>query len=362
MNKLDKLSVENQEYKQLLSEVKAKVKSAHIAALRSVNHHLIQLYWDIGHLILQKQQEQGWGKSVVKMLAHELQLEFPGAFGFSEASLWRMRNFYMTYQDNVKLAQLVREVGWSHNIIIMERCKDNLSREYYLQMTKRNGWPRESLANCIKNQSYEKFLLSQTNFSKTLPPARQNDARLAIKDEYTFSFLDLEDDHLEKELERGLTNNICKFLIEMGKYFTFVANQHRIEIDGEEYFIDLLLYHRKLRCLIAIELKKGKFQPEHAGKMQFYLSALDDNVRLAEENPSIGIIICQEKSRTKVEYILRDVSKPRGVATYNTSQVLPKEIQEMLPSPEEIAKHLCIFEERGSDIDFYGLSNLKRAN
>jgi predicted nuclease of restriction endonuclease-like (RecB) superfamily len=230
-------------------------------------------------------------------------------------------------------------------LVIMERCKDNLEREYYIQMIIRNGWSRDVLVNSIKHQSYEKFLINQTNFEKTLPTKDQKHAKLAIKDEYTFGFLDLKDDHLEKELERGLMDNIRKFLLEMGSYFTFVGSQYRLEVDEEEYFIDILLYHRKLKSLIAIELKRGSFKPEYAGKMQFYLSALDDLVKLDGENPAIGIIICQDKKRTLVEYTLRNVIKPMGVATYSTSSALPSDIKSLLPSPEEIAHHLRVFDQ-----------------
>jgi predicted nuclease of restriction endonuclease-like (RecB) superfamily len=337
-------------FNQFIIEIKAKVKVVQIKSLRAVNQELIQLYFNIGKSIVEKQKEQGWGKSVIEILAKELQFEFTNSLGFSPSNLWRMRNFYLIYEDNQKLAQLVREIAWSHNLIIMERCKDNLEREYYLQMTKRSSWSRNILANSIKNQSYQKFLLSQTNFSQTLPQTRQNDAVIAIKDEYSFDFLNLGDEHLEKELEKGLINNIKNFLTEMGNYFAFIGNQYRIEIDNEEYFIDLLLYHRKLRCLVAIELKTGKFQPEHAGKMQFYLSALDDIVRLEDEHPSIGIIICQEKSRTKVEYTLRDLKKPMGISTYNSSRKLPKEIENLLPSEDEIIKYLKVFEKSSQKV------------
>lgn len=336
---------QNVEFTKLITDIKMKVRTAQVSAFRSVNKELIDLYWDIGKSIVDKQEEQGWGKAIVEKLAYELQLEFPGSKGFSGRGLWRMRIFYLTYKENLKLTQLVTEIGWSHNLLIIERCKDNLEREYYIQMTRRNGWSRDSLGSSIKNKSYESFLLSQTNFQITLPSSRINDAKLAVKDEFTFNFLDLEDDHLEKELERGLINNIRKFLIEMGSYFTFVGSQFRLEVDDKEYFIDLVLYHRKLRCLVAIELKKVEFQPEHAGKMQFYLSALDDLVKLEDEQPSIGIIICKEKSRTTVEYTLRNLNKPVGVSTYSTSSVLPKEIKGLLPTPEEITHHLRVFEE-----------------
>lgn len=333
-------------YREFFTYIKQRVKEAQFNALKAVNKELISLYWDIGKSIVDKQQEKGWGKSVVELLAKELQLEFVGTLGFSVASLWRMRNFYLAYKDNEKLAQLAREIGWTHNFVIFERCKDNLEREYYIQMTRQNGWSRDTLATSIRNQSYEKFLLNQTNFKDTLPKQQLKQAKLAVKDDYSFDFLELGDEHSEKELERGLVDNIRKFLIEMGGYFTFIGNQYRVEVEDEEYFIDLLLYHRKLKCLVAIELKRGKFLPEYAGKMQFYLSALDDMVRLEGENPSIGIIICQEKKRTLVEYTLRDVNKPMGVATYNTTESLPKNVKGLLPSPEEIIQHLKVLDDK----------------
>jgi predicted nuclease of restriction endonuclease-like (RecB) superfamily len=339
-------SIQNtSEYQEFVTTIKAKIRSSQYIALKAVNTELIGLYWNIGKFIVEKQDEQGWGKSIVELLSRELSQEFPGTQGFSAASLWRMRNFYLTYKDNQKLAQLVREIGWSHNLFIMERCKDSLEREYYIQMTRKFSWSRDTLASSIKNQSYERFLLNQTNFDRALPKAQAQQAKLAVKDEYTFAFLELSEEHSESELENSLINNIRKFLNEMGGYFAFLGNQYRLEVDEEEYFIDLVFYHRKLKCLVAIELKKGKFKPEYAGKMQFYLSALDDTVRLEGENPSIGIIICQDKKRTTVEYTLRDLNKPMGVATYTTADNLPKNVKELLPTPEEIAHHLNVFEE-----------------
>ena len=188
--------IKDSDYKEFIAHIKAKIRSSQTTALRVVNKGLIELYWEIGRSIIKKQEQQGWGKSVVELLARELQLEFPGTGGFSIANLWRMRNFYLAYKEHEKLVQLVREIGWSHNLLIIERCKNNLEREYYIQMTRKNSWSRNTLSTSITNQSYEKFLISQHNFETKLQETRQKDARLAIKDEYTFSFLDLEDDHL----------------------------------------------------------------------------------------------------------------------------------------------------------------------
>ncbi len=324
-------------YASLLTEVKERIRSAQYNALKTVNKELVSLYWDIGKSIVERQKIEGWGKSVVQQLASDLQAEFPGIGGFSSSNLWRMKLFYETYARTPKLAPLVREIAWSHNIIILQRCKDVLEREFYIRMTRKFGWSKNVLIHQIENQSYEKSLLGQTNFDRTLTPELRAQAKLAVKDEYTFDFLELGDEHSERELERALISRIEDFLRAMGGMFAFMGSQFRLEVDGKEYFIDLLLFHRRLRCLVAIELKIGEFQPEYAGKMQFYLTALDRQVREEGENPSIGIILCKEKNRTVVEYALHDSRKPIGVATYRILKRLPKALQGQLPSPEEIA-------------------------
>ena len=212
-------------------------------------------------------------------------------------------------------------------------------------MTKRYGWTYRVLINHIENKSYEKFLLNQTNFDDTVPQKYQDQAKLAVKDEYIFDFLELGEEHSEKELESAIVSNIGKFLTQMGNDFAFMGNQYRLEVDGDEYFIDLLLFHRRLKSLIAVELKIGKFKPEFAGKMNFYLSALNDIVRLEDENPSIGIIICKDKNRTVVEYSLKDSNKPIGVSSYTLLDTLPSELQEFFPSSEEIADRLSVFDD-----------------
>lgn len=335
-------TVEAHDYAALLTEVKARIQAAQYAALRAVNKELVGLYWDIGQLIVARQQTEGWGKAVVQQLAADLQASFPGTGGFSASNLWRMKGFFETYSESgaTKLAPLVREIGWSHNVIILERCKDAQQREFYLRMTRKFGWSKNVLSHQIDNQSYEKSLLGQTNFDKALTPALRAQAKLAVKDEYAFDFLELGDQHSERELERALITRIEDFLRAMGGMFAFLGSQYRLEVDGDEYFIDLLLFHRRLRSLVAIELKIGKFEPEFIGKMQFYLAALDAQVRQDDENPSIGIILCKEKKRTIVEYALRDAGKPIGVATYAITKSLPKELQDQLPSPEAIARLL----------------------
>jgi predicted nuclease of restriction endonuclease-like (RecB) superfamily len=327
-------------YGSLLVEIKERVRTAQYQALKAVNKELVGLYWDIGKVIAQRQKDEGWGKSIVERLAGDLRQEFPGIKGFSVQNLWYMRQFYLEYRDSEKLQPLVGEISWSHNLIILSRCKDSLEREFYLRMTRKFGWSKNVLIHQIEIQSYEKTLLGQTNFDRALTPELRAQARLAVKDEYTFDFLELGDEHSERELERALIGRIEHFLCAMGGLFAFVGSQFRLEVENKEYFIDLLLFHRRLRCLVAIELKIGEFQPEFVGKMQFYLTALDRQVREEDENPSIGIILCKEKNRTIVEYALHDARKPIGVATYQIVKRLPRELKGQLPSPEEIAKLL----------------------
>lgn len=328
------------DYAILLADIKERVRAAQYAALRAVSQALVGLYWDIGRMIRERQAGASWGKAVVEKIATDLQQEFPGVKGFSASNLWRAKLFYETYAASAKLAPLVREIGWSHNLIIFERCKDPLEREFYLRMTAKFGWTKAVLIHQIESQSYEKTLLGQTNFDRTLTPELRAQARLAVKDDYTFDFLEMGGEHSERELERALIARIEDFLRAMGGLFTFVGSQFRLEVDTKEFFIDLLLFHRRLKCLVAIDLKIGEFAPEFAGKMQFYLAALDAQVRLEGENPSIGIILCKEKSRTIVEYALHDARKPIGVATHRTVKRLPRELKGQLPAPEQIIKLL----------------------
>ncbi len=327
-------------YGHLLSDLKERIRSAQYEALRAVNKELVTLYWDIGRLIVERQTTGLHGEAVVKRLAHDLQREFPGLRGLSWRNLFYMSEFFLAYRDHPKLQPMVAIVAWTHNLAILQRCKDPLEREFYLRMTRKFGWSKDVLIHQIENQSYEKTLLGQTNFDKALAPAQRAQAKLAVKDEYTFDFLELNDEHAERELERALVARIEAFLRALGGLFAFVGSQYRLEVDGKEYFIDLLLFHRRLRCLVAVELKVGEFEPEFVGKMQFYLAALDDRAREEGENPSIGIILCKEKRRTIVEYALRDARKPIGVATYRIVRRLPRELRGQLPSPEEIGRLL----------------------
>jgi predicted nuclease of restriction endonuclease-like (RecB) superfamily len=323
------------EYGSFIKEIKDLIYRRQYEAMKKVNKELIQLYWEIGEEIECQQREQGWGNSVVEILAKELQKEFPGVQGFSTRNLWRMKNFYIEYSQSSKLPlmvadvqkpilpPLVAEIGWSHNYAIIEKCKEPLKREFYIKMTKRFGWTKDVLINNIENRAYEKYLTNQTNFDDTVAEKYKLQAKLAVKDDYNFDFIEMGIEHSEAELGTGIMKNIRSFLDEMGGYFTLVRDQFHLELDDDDCYVDLLLFHRRLRCLIAIELKIGEFKPEYAGKMQYYLSVLDDTVKLPDENPSIGIIICKSKKRTRVEYTLRKSNAPIGVATYSYHDNLP---------------------------------------
>ncbi|MCL2135799.1 MAG: PDDEXK nuclease domain-containing protein [Candidatus Bathyarchaeota archaeon] len=347
-------------YSSFIKEIKELIYRRQYEAMKRVNAELIQLYWDIGKEIHRQQREKGWGKSVVEILSKELQKEFPGIRGFSASNLWRMQNFYLEYSttssiplstienEKLKLAPSVREIGkklpplvveisWTKNIVIIEKCSNLLEREFYIKMTKRYGWTKDVLINNIENKAFEKYLANQTNFDETVPEKYKLQAKFAVKDDYNFDFIEMGLEHSEAELEVGIIKNIRAFLLEMGGDFSFIGNQYHLDVAGEDYFVDLLLYHRRLRCLIAVELKIGEFKPEYAGKVQFYLNVLDDTVRLPDENPSIGIIICKSKNRTIVEYTLKTANRPIGVATYSYYESLPEEMRSLLPSPDEIA-------------------------
>lgn len=335
----------NHEYISFVADVKERIRRSQYEALKAVNKELVQLYWDVGCMIVEKQQMLGWGKSVIEQLAKDLQEEYPAIQGFSVRNLWNMRLFYSEIQQYPNLQPLVAEISWTKNIVILTKCKDPLEREFYLLHVKKFGWTKDVLIHQIENKTYEKYVLNQTNFDHTLPEHYKHQAKLAVKDHYTFDFLELADEHSEHELEQALVRNIRKFLIEMGAWFTFVGNQFRLEVGEKEYFIDLLLFHRKLRRFVAVELKIGEFQPEYKGKMEFYLTVLNDRYKEDDEHDAIGIIICKGKDKTVVEYSLKTATQPIGVATYSTSPRLPEEYRKYLPAPEVIAERLKIVQE-----------------
>lgn len=324
---------------EFIAEIKQKVRQAQYEALKAVNVQLINLYWEIGKSIAEKQSES-WGKAIVPTLSKELQTEFPKLSGFSTTNLWLMAQFYSEYHTDINLQPLVGEISWTKHTVILSKCHNSLERKFYTLATKKFGWTKNVLIHQIENKTYQKYLLNQTNFEHTLPNSIKNQAVLAIKDEYTFDFLELSEQHSERELENALIQNIRNFLLEMGHQFAFIGNQFRLEVGNKEYFIDLLLYHRKLTCLVAIELKVGEFLPEYKGKMEFYLAVLNETLKLPNENDSIGIIICKEKNRTIVEYSLKTSTLPIGVATYTTTTQLPADLQKLLPDQKTISEKI----------------------
>lgn len=334
------------EYLNSKNEITARIRSAQYEALKAVNKEMIALYWEVGKRITEQQTASGWGKSVVENLSRDIQKEFPGIQGFGVRNMWDMARFYAEYQSNEILQPLVAEISWSKHIVILTKCKETRQRQFYILATKKHGWTKDVLINKIEAKTYENYLLGQSNFDMTLPEKIKNQAILALKDEYTFDLIGLAEEHSEYELEQALIKNIRALLMEFGSDFSFIGNQYRLEVDGKEYFIDLLLYNRRLQAMIAIELKIGEFQPEYKGKMEFYLNVLNDTVKLPHENPAIGIIICKSKSRMTVEYALKSSNMPIGVATYSLSSELPEAYKKLLPTSEEIVKKIELLTER----------------
>ncbi|MEI8026597.1 MAG: PDDEXK nuclease domain-containing protein [Pseudomonadota bacterium] len=327
-------------YPGFLADVKRRVRAAQYTALKSVNAELVALYWELGRMIVERQEHDGWGASVIDRLSEDLQSEFPGQAGFSRRNLYRIRDLYLTYKGDEIVPQLVAQIGWTQNIMILEKCKTVNERKFYIAMTKKFGWTKNVLATQIASDAFSRSAKSQSNFDKVLPAEKAAQAQLAIKDEYTFDFLELDTEHSERELELALLSKVNQFLIEMGGMYTFVGSQYRLRVDGQDFFIDLLLYHRSLKCFVAIELKVTEFKPAYAGQMQFYLTALNETQRLPDEGPAIGIILCREKSRTVVEYALANSSHPVGVASYVVSKNLPKKFKGQLPTEEQITRLL----------------------
>jgi len=320
------------EYIKFLDEIKSRIVTARIQAIRSVNKELIKLYWDIGRAIVERQKKYKWGDNIVEALARDLKAAFPQVHGFSERNVWNMRRLYDEYKNKPFLQQLVAEIPWGHNLLIMEKIYGDKEREYYIKSSRDLGWSRNVLLNQVKAGAYE-FSLKQKyhNFPKVLPMYLAEQADESIKSVYNLDFLDITKSVVERELERRLVERIKRFMLELGKGFSFLGNQYRLVLGNNEYFIDLLFLNRLLKCLVAIELKTGKFEPEYAGKMDFYLQLLDEQVKLKDENPSIGIILCAAKENIVVEYALRSTKKPMGVAEYYLTNKLPKYLVGKLP-------------------------------
>lgn len=329
-------------YDSCLIALKDRIRSAQAKAAVAVNSELILLYWEIGKEIIERQNQFGWGKSIVERLAADLQREFPGSRGFSARNIWDMRRFYEYYSDKSGLRQLVAEIPWGHNLLLLNSLTDIEEVRWYIVQTIEYGWSRAVLAHQIDTDLYSRQArtVKLNNFAKTLKAPQSELLQQTIKDPYVFDFLDLGKEVKERELERALIDKIRDFLLELGSGFAFMGNQYHLEVDGDDFYIDLLFYHHQLRCLVAIDLKVEDFKPEFAGKMNFYLSALDDLVKHPDDQASVGIILCKGKKKTIGEYALRDVGKPIGVSAYRMTEKLPKRLQNSLPKIEELEAQL----------------------
>jgi len=332
----------SKQYADFLREVKQKILSSRVHASRAVNKELIGLYWDIGKVIVERQKQYGWGQKVVEKLANDLVDDFNGLEGFSSNNLWRMRNFYLAYKNMPKLAQLVQEIPWGQNIVILQMVKDTEEREYYISTTAEMGWSRNVLLNQIKAEAYrcQKAVSKQHNFPKVLPVYLAEQANESLKSVYNLGFLGITTPVLERELERRLVDKVKRFLLELGKGFTFIGNQYRLTLNDKEYFVDLLFFNRVLKCLVAVELKTGEFEIEHAAKMDFYLDLLNEQVKMKDENSSIGMILCVKKDSVVVEYAMRRAANPMGVAEYRLSKKPSKELKAILPEESDMRNQL----------------------
>jgi predicted nuclease of restriction endonuclease-like (RecB) superfamily len=334
----------NKDYIDFLSDVKRRIVSARVNAFHAVNQELLGLYWSIGKSIVEQQEKHKWGNSVVEKLAVDLSREFSGVSGYSAKNLWRMRLFYLAYKNNPKLARLVREIPWGQNIVILQMVKDDDEREYYIRATAQMGWSRKVLLNQIKAGAYryQKTIPKQHNFSKVLPAYLSEQADESLRSVYSLDFLGIAKPVLERELERRLVEKVKHFMLELGKGFTFIGNQHRLVFNGKEYFIDLLFFNRVLKCLVAVELKTGEFEIEHAAKMDLYLDLLNDQSKFGDENPSIGIILCVKKDSVEVEYSMKRATNPMGVAEYRLAAKPSKELRNILPDEQDMRRQLLI--------------------
>lgn len=344
-------------YTSLLEDVKSRIQTAQTKATLAVNAEMIFLYWDIGQLIFQRQQEQGWSAAVIPKLSKDLKNELPELKGFSERNLGRMLAFYREYlpeqEQLVNLPQpvanlqankiqlgIAAQIPWGHNLLLIEKIKDMPTRLWYAQQTIHNGWSRDVLSLMIKSNLHTRQGDTTNNFAEQLPNPQSDLARQSLKDPYIFDFLTLTQPFTERELEVELTRHIEKFLLELGTGFAFVGRQYHLTVSNNDFYLDLLFYHLHMRCFVVIELKKGEFKPEYAGKMNFYCSAVDDLLRHATDGPTIGLILCQTKDKVMAEYALRDVQKPIGISEFELTRALPENLRSSLPAIEDIENEL----------------------
>ena len=325
-------------YAALLKELKERIRAARLRSALAVNQELILLYWSIGKDILVRQGQEGWGTRIVDQLSADLHRDFPEMTGLSSRNLKYMRAFAEAYPDPSFVQQVVAQLPWGHNVRLLELAKDPLEREWYARQTIEHGWSRNIFVHQIESRLFHRQGKAITNFDRTLPPYQSELAQEIIKDPYCFDFLSIGPGMLERDLERGLLEHLRSLILELGKGFSFVGSQYHLEVAGQDYYLDLLFYHLRLRCFVVIDLKIEEFKPEFAGKMNFYLSAVDDQLRHADDQPSIGIILCKGRNEVIVEYALRDSLKPMGVAEYRVSGALPAQLQSELPTAADFAR------------------------
>lgn len=337
-------------YREFLEEIKAKIREAQIRASLSVNKELVLLYWSIGKSILDKQAHQGWGTKIIDRMAQDLASAFPGVSGFSIRNLKYMRKFAEVYPDLQIVQALLAQLPWWHNLLILEKLKDPEARTWYAHEVLKNGWSGRALEEAIRSNLYDRKGKAITNFQERLPSPHAQLVHDILKSPYNFGFLTLEDDYVEQELERGLVDNLEQLILELGQGFAFIGRQYHIEIAGDDYYLDMLFYHIKLRCFCVVELKTTDFKPEYAGKLNFYLAAVDRQLKHPSDNPSIGMIICRTKNDLKVEYSLERSTMPMSVSEYavNIINNLPKELQGTLPTAAEIEAKLT--QHRSEDV------------
>ena len=334
-------------YSEFIVSLKEKVRSAQLRASFAVNRELIRLYWEIGKDLIERQNKSEWGAKTVERIARDLQNEFPGIEGFSRANLFRMKAFYEAYKIVAQAVRLLEDlpifsIPWGHNVAIFQQLKNDTERLWYANMTLEEGWSRDELLGAIKSQWFKRYGKAITNFATSLPHPQSHLAQQTLKDPLLFDFLELTKEHIEKDLEDGLLDHIEKFIRELGKGFTFYGRQVPLEVGGQNFYIDLLLYNVNLRCFFVIDLKATDFKPEYVGKMNFYLTAVDELLKHKTDQPSIGLLICKQKNNFIAEYALRGIIKPVGVVEYETqlTNALPQKFQGKLPTVAEIEEEL----------------------
>jgi predicted nuclease of restriction endonuclease-like (RecB) superfamily len=344
------------EYKHFIQEIKQRIQTAQIKAAVTVNREMLLLYWDLGQSILQKQKAASWGDGFLKQMSKDLQDEFPEMKGFSERNLKYMRqwvHFWSTHpaltsdtdpEFGQQVVAQITQIPWGQNLLILGKTRSPNEALFYVQKTIQNNWSRSVLLHQVEGQLFERAGKAIDNFKATLPAPHSDLARETLKNPYTFDFLTLREKHDEKELEDALVQHVTQFLLELGAGFAYVGRQYKLEVDGDPFFIDLLFYHTKLHSYVVVELKAVKFQPEFAGKLNFYVSAVDSQIKAPQDNPTLGILICKSKKNTVVEYSLRDIHKPIGVSEYTLTKILPDSFKSALPTIEEIEAELDNYE------------------